>query len=66
MTEPVRLKTNTFWGKRSGQYSESKPKGCNYAWGNYFQQMQWTTANNGRQGKPIKCTLINVNKSWFK
>ena len=65
-TESKVLKTNTYWGKRSGTYSESKPKGCNYPWGFFFQQMQWTTANNGNQGRPTKCTLTNINKKWFK
>lgn len=62
----ITLKTNQFWGRRSGSTSETIPKGCNLPWNNYFQQQQWNKPDGGRQGKPVKCSLTNVNKKWFK
>lgn len=60
------LKTNTFWGRRSGSRDESIPKGCSLPWGNVFKQQQWNKADGGRSGRPAKMTLLNVNKKWFK
>lgn len=62
----VVLKTNTFWGRRSGSIDMTIPKGCVLPWGGVFKQMQWNKADGGRSGRPIKCSLTNVNKKWFK
>lgn len=42
----VLLKSNSFWGKRSGSYDKSKPKGISKEVGNVFWQMQWGTGTD--------------------
>lgn len=61
----VILKSNEYWGNRSGKYVEAKPKGCSLPWGNVFQQRQFGSGkdNNAKQ-KTTK--LINVNHAWFR
>ena len=51
--EPVKLKSNEFWGKRSGSYYTDKPKGSTKEWGNIFQQSQWGSGANN-SGKSTK------------
>lgn len=63
--QAVKLKSNEFWGSRSGAYDPSPAKGDNKPWGFYFRQQQWSSGGN-RQTKPSQVRLVNVNKSWFK
>lgn len=60
----VTLKSNEFWGKRSGSYDPSIPKGSNKPRGNVFTQSQWGSgANNNtpkKRGISIKPLLRGV------
>lgn len=53
----VTLKTNQFWGRRSGSIKEPHGK-C-------FQQQQWASGAS-HSSRPPKCSLVNINKKWFK
>lgn len=58
------LKSNQFWGSRSGAYSADVPKGSDKPWGNVFKQQQWSSGRE-RRGSPKKCSLHNTNHKWF-
>jgi len=63
----VNLTSNEFWGRKGGGfYDENKPKGCALPWGYVIKQQQWNSTNGGNNNRPVKCTLFNVNKKWFK
>lgn len=46
----VVLKSNEFWGKRSGTRSEERPKNMNTPWGCFFRQSQWGAGANNQKG----------------
>lgn len=53
MEQPVRLETNTFWGRRSGSYLNLKPKNIATPWGNVFKIKRGgikSSDNNGPTG----------------
>ncbi len=62
--EPRTLKSNEYWGRRSGKYVAAHPKGCDKPWGFVFQQQQWGGGGN-RNARQRTVKLINVNKRWF-
>lgn len=49
---PVRLESNRFWGKRSGSWDRSIPKGLKDPVGNCFWQRQFTCGRNNNMMKP--------------
>jgi hypothetical protein len=59
--QPVILKSNEFWGRRSGAYRIMK--------GDLFKsfmfvQQKWGSGSD-RKGKQKHIKLLNVNKKWF-
>lgn len=61
----IALKSNQFWGRRSGAYDPNPPKGSNQPWGFYFRQQQFGAGVN-RNRKTPAVELTNVNKKWFR
>ena len=58
------LKSNEFWGKRSGYFSSHVPKGHKLPFGNAIKQRQrGSGANNNKNQKTLR--LVNINKKWF-
>ena len=53
------LSSNEFWGRRSGQVVKSKE-----SFDNKFVQQQYGAGPSGNS-RPVKTTLIDVNKKWF-
>lgn len=50
---PVELKSNQFWGKRSGSWDDSCPNAARIPVGNIFRQSQWGSgqSNSGPNKK---------------
>lgn len=59
------LKSNSFWGSRSGFFDTSVPKGHNQPVGRAFRQRQYGAGRENKNQRTT-CKLINVNKRWFK
>lgn len=48
--EPVQLKSNQYWGKRSGGYATDKPKNISTPWGNVFKISRGSTNVSDNKG----------------
>lgn len=65
MMEPVILKSNEYWGRRSGKYVEAKPKGCALPWGFCFQQQQFGSGRDNSK-RPSQLKVKGLNPKWFR
>ena len=50
MDEPIRLKHNQFWGRRSGYFDIFRPKGMNTPFGFAFKQRRGSSNKKGSAG----------------
>ena len=63
ISEPKLLKSNEFWGRRSGGWTPA-PKGGFKMLG--FMQLAYGTYRPRTGAKAPSITAINVPKKWFK